>query len=123
MFKESKMDHRQIQMPRTRNDGVSITEIASQLGTTSRALRHYESKGLLAPTRNSRRARIYTAKDRAAAERIVLLRDVGLSLEEIRCLELSGVVNGRDDLLVGMLHRRRDRLLKLVQIIDDMVVG
>ncbi|MNY38406.1 hypothetical protein D3C86_1730320 [compost metagenome] len=53
----------------------------------------------------------------------MLLRDVGLSLEEIRCLELSGVVNGRDDLLVGMLHRRRDRLLKLVQIIDDMVVG
>jgi DNA-binding transcriptional MerR regulator len=117
------MDHRTIQLPRTRNDGVSITEIASQLGTTSRALRHYENKGLLAPNRNSRRARIYTAKDRAAAERIVLLRDVGLSLEEIRCLELSGVVNGRDDLLVGMLHRRRDRLLKLVQIIDDMVVG
>jgi len=65
-------------------DGVTVSNLAETLGTTVRALRHYEDVRLLNPARNSRRMRLYNFDDRARAEMIVALRRADIPLEHIR---------------------------------------
>lgn len=63
----------------------SIQEVAKQVGTTSRTLRHYDDEGLLPPTRIG--ANGYRYYDQAALvrlQRILLLRELGLGLPAIR---------------------------------------
>jgi DNA-binding transcriptional MerR regulator len=63
----------------------SIQEIARLAGTTSRALRHYDDIGLLAPSRIAGNG--YRHYDQAALvrlQRILLLRELGLGLSQIR---------------------------------------
>ncbi|GGT66933.1 MULTISPECIES: MerR family transcriptional regulator [Streptomyces] len=62
----------------------SIQEIARKAGTTSRTLRHYGERGLLEPSRIG--ANGYRYYDQAALvrlQRILLLRELGLSLPAI----------------------------------------
>lgn len=62
----------------------SIQQISRLAGTTSRTLRHYDQVGLLPPTRIG--ANGYRYYDRAALvrlQRILLLRELGLGLEQI----------------------------------------
>lgn len=62
----------------------SIQEIARLAGTTSRALRHYDAIGLLAPTRiASNGYRHYDQSALVRLQRILLLRELGLGLEQI----------------------------------------
>ncbi|WP_308492586.1 MerR family transcriptional regulator [Microbacterium terrisoli] len=63
---------------------LSIHEVATLTGTTSRTLRHYDEIGLLAPTRIARNG--YRHYDRTALvrlQRILLLRELGLGLPQI----------------------------------------
>jgi len=69
---------------RRTSDGVTVSHLAESLGTTVRALRHYEDVRLLSPARNSRRMRLYSFDDRARAEMIVTLRRADIPLEHIR---------------------------------------
>lgn len=62
----------------------SIQQVAQLAGTTSRTLRHYDDIGLLPPTRIG--ANGYRRYDEAALvrlQRILLLRELGLSLTQI----------------------------------------
>jgi DNA-binding transcriptional MerR regulator len=62
----------------------SIHEVARLAGITSRALRHYDDIGLLTPTRTA--ANGYRHYDQAALvrlQRILLLRDLGLRLDDV----------------------------------------
>ncbi|MFJ5093186.1 MerR family transcriptional regulator [Streptomyces sp. NPDC088557] len=62
----------------------SIQEVARKAGTTSRTLRHYGERGLLEPSRIG--ANGYRYYDQAALvrlQRILLLRELGLSLSAI----------------------------------------
>lgn len=68
----------------------SISDLADEFGVTHRAIRFYESKGLLAPKRLNG-ARIYSRRDRARLHIIVRAKSLGSSLEEIRdYLDLYG---------------------------------
>lgn len=59
--------------------------------TTPRTLRFYDSKGLLKPSgKNKSGYRLYTLQDLEKLQMILLLRRLGLSLEEIRYLLLEG---------------------------------
>lgn len=83
----------------------SIQQVARLAGTTSRTLRHYADVGLLAPSRIG--ANGYRHYDRAALERlqrILLLRDLGLSLPQI------GAVLDRDVTPQAALARHLDWL-------------
>lgn len=90
----------------------SIQRIARLAGTTSRALRHYEQLGLLAPA--GRAANGYRYYDEAALtrlQRILLLRELGLGLPAI-----ADVLAGDDDDARALathlqwLCRERDRI-------------
>ncbi|AZC12909.1 MerR family transcriptional regulator [Microbacterium sp. ABRD28] len=65
----------------------SIQQISRAAGTTSRTLRHYDDIGLLAPTRiGSNGYRYYDSSALVRLQRILLLRELGLGLEQIRDL-------------------------------------
>jgi DNA-binding transcriptional MerR regulator len=60
-----------------------IGEIADEFKVTLRTLRFYEDKGLIAPKRVGS-SRFYGRRERARLRLIILGRDIGFSLEDIR---------------------------------------
>ena len=60
----------------------TIGELAGEFEVTTRAIRFYESKGLIAPARRGI-ARSYTRRDRARLRLILRGKNLGFSLEEI----------------------------------------
>ncbi|MET9021201.1 MerR family transcriptional regulator [Actinopolymorpha sp. NPDC004070] len=63
---------------------MRIGELAERTGTTTRALRYYESQGLLAARRAANGYRDYGDTDRRIVEEIRSLLAIGFSLEETR---------------------------------------
>jgi DNA-binding transcriptional MerR regulator len=71
-------------------DIVGIADLAREFAISPRALRFYESKGLLHP-RRAGRARVYTRRDRARLTLILRAQALGSTLAEIRhYLDLYG---------------------------------
>lgn len=63
----------------------SIQEVAKQVGTTSRTLRHYDDEGLLPPSRvGANGYRYYNQAALIRLQRILLLRELGLGLPAIK---------------------------------------
>jgi DNA-binding transcriptional MerR regulator len=60
----------------------AIGELAAELGVTTRAIRFYEVKGLIAPARRGV-ARSYSRRDRARLKLILRGKNLGFSLEAI----------------------------------------
>jgi DNA-binding transcriptional MerR regulator len=61
----------------------TIGELAEAFGVTTRAIRFYESKGLISPPRKGV-ARSYSRRERARLSLIQRGKNLGFSLEEIR---------------------------------------
>ena len=61
----------------------SIGELAREFDVTPRAIRFYESEGLLSPARQGQR-RIYTPRDRTRLKLTLRGKRLGLTLSEIR---------------------------------------
>lgn len=64
-------------------DSLTIDEVARRTGLTSRALRFYEGRGLVAPFRSSSGRRVFAREDLERLHRIVALKQAGFSLAEI----------------------------------------
>jgi len=73
----------------------SIGELAREFDVTPRAIRFYESEGLLAPLRDGQR-RIYTPRDRTRLKLTLRGKRLGLTLSEIRDL-IDMYEPGRDE--------------------------
>ncbi|MBA2944634.1 MerR family transcriptional regulator [Streptomyces himalayensis] len=107
---------------------MRIGELAARAGTTTRALRYYESRGLLPARRGGNGYRTYDERDLRLLQQIKTLQDFGFDLEETRpfveCLRAghpagdscpaSLVVYRRKlaelDALIGELAAVRDRV-------------
>jgi DNA-binding transcriptional MerR regulator len=64
--------------------GWSIAEVARESGVTSRTLRHYHAIGLLIPARTAPNGRRYYEQEQLLRlQQILLLRDLGLSLDVV----------------------------------------
>ncbi|WP_128380159.1 MerR family transcriptional regulator [Streptomyces cavernae] len=63
---------------------MRIGELAERAGTTTRALRYYEARGLLPARRNSNGYRTYDEHDLKLLRQIRTLQDCGFDLEETR---------------------------------------
>jgi DNA-binding transcriptional MerR regulator len=61
----------------------SVSELGRELGVTARAIRFYEDKGLLSPSRVGN-IRVYTARDRARMILILRGKQLGFSLRQIK---------------------------------------
>lgn len=63
----------------------TIRELTREFGLTARALRFYEEKGLLAPTRQGQ-DRLYSRRDRSRLRLVLMGKWVGFSLEEVKAM-------------------------------------
>ncbi len=114
-------------MPGDRDRIYSVTELAREFGTTARAIRFYEGKGLLSPSRVGSN-RVYTHRDRARLVLILRGKRLGFSLREIKeFLALyhnssDGVLQMRS--LAGRLRERMQDLehqqAVLTETLDDL---
>jgi DNA-binding transcriptional MerR regulator len=68
--------------PAAGGEVLTISQMADKFGLTPRALRFYESKGLLAPAREGR-GRIYTQTDQRHLGLILKGRKLGFTIAEI----------------------------------------
>ncbi len=97
----------------------SIGDVARLTGLTARTLRHYDEIGLLHPFRiGANGYRWYGRTQLRRLQRILLLRELGLPLAEIRA-----ILDGESDELAFLLQHR-DRLnaerMRLEQVIDTI---
>jgi MerR family transcriptional regulator, copper efflux regulator len=88
---------------------LTIGELASRFGLATHVLRHWESMGLLTPTRDAGGQRRYAHPDLSRVAVILMGKEAGLGLRELR--ELLSTANPMDhaDLLrqhVTALERR-----------------
>ena len=63
---------------------MRIGELAERAGTTARAVRYYEARGLLPGRRDARGHRVYDERDLRLLRQIRTLQDFGFELEETR---------------------------------------
>ncbi len=102
----------------------SISDLAGEFGVTTRAIRFYEEKGLLRPSRNGQR-RIYDGADRARLKLILRGKRIGLTLDESREI-IEMYEPGQDNeeqlsLLLGKVTERRTLLQAQLADIHNML--
>jgi DNA-binding transcriptional MerR regulator len=100
---------------------MRIGELAARAGTTTRALRYYESRGLLTARRDPRGYRTYGEEELRLLRQIRTLQDVGFGLEETRpfvdCLRAG---NATGDACPASLEAYRRKLAELDACIAEL---
>lgn len=103
----------------------SIRELSKEFGVTTRTLRFYEEKGLLAPLRDGQN-RVYSASDRARLILILRGKTLGLSLEQsadlISMYDPSSNNKKQLELLIDKIGARRSQLKQQKQELEQMIV-
>tara|TARA_B100000315_G_scaffold203268_1_gene196277 strand:+ start:322 stop:750 length:429 start_codon:yes stop_codon:yes gene_type:complete len=98
----------------------SVTELAVDLGITARAIRYYESKGLLSP-RRAGKIRVYSHRERGRLQIILRGKRLGFSLADIgEYLDLYDADATQHEQLVLLLNRISTRLTDLEQQKGDL---
>ncbi|MEU4601493.1 TipAS antibiotic-recognition domain-containing protein [Kribbella sp. NPDC023972] len=103
----------------------SIAEVARASGVTSRTLRHYHSIGLLVPARTAPNGRRYYEQEQLLRlQQILLLRDLGLSLDVVA--EVIEHRSSHDTIEVLTRHkewllREQLRLGQLLRTVDTTI--
>ncbi|MBM7600791.1 putative AdoMet-dependent methyltransferase [Virgibacillus halotolerans] len=101
-----------------------IHEVAEQLGTTSRTIRFYEEKGLIAPKKDKENDyRTFTEKDVFRLSTIMALREVGISLNDMKKLLEDPHMGMRQylDIQRAALFEKWLEMKDMINTIDNMV--
>jgi DNA-binding transcriptional MerR regulator len=100
---------------------MRIGELADRAGTSTRAVRYYESQGLLHAARTANGYRDYTETDLRLVREIRSLLDIGFGLEETRpfveCLQAG---NDSGDVCPASIDVYRQKLAELDACIDRL---
>ena len=100
-------------MPSLMTDVLTITELARETGVTARAIRFYESKGLLTP-RRAGTTRIYTYRERGRLQLILRGKRLGFSLTDIgEYLDLYDADPTQHDQILLLLDKVNTRIDEL----------
>jgi DNA-binding transcriptional MerR regulator len=92
----------------------SIGDLAREFNVTLRALRFYESKGLLNPRREGN-LRLYTTKDRETLAQILKGKQLGFTLSEIR-----GLITNDDPSYGSMgLKLSREQCVEQIKLLEQ----
>lgn len=92
----SGVEHPEFEMRRA-DPEWTISEVSRAFGLTLRALRFYESKGLIAPRRFGG-ARFYTSRDRARLKLVLAAKQMGFTLSETASMLGRAADNPNEDL-------------------------
>lgn len=97
---------------------MRIGELAARAGTTTRALRYYESRGLLPARRDDKGYRSYDEADLRLLTQIRTLQDFGFDLEETRpfveCLRAGHPEGDSCPASLAVYRRKLDELDALI---------
>jgi DNA-binding transcriptional MerR regulator len=94
----------------------TIGALSREFGVTLRALRFYESKGMITPQRNGA-VRLYSAADRERLALILTGKRLGFSLAEIRRMVADRAGRG------GHLGLSRDACLEQIAMLEEQKRG
>ena len=102
--------------PLKKDEILTISQMAEKYGVTPRALRFYESKGLLAPAREGR-ARIYKQADQQHLLLILKGRKLGFTIAEIS--QMIAAEDGRAS--PQALKMTREKCLEQIELLERQV--
>ncbi|TQV66176.1 MerR family DNA-binding transcriptional regulator [Exilibacterium tricleocarpae] len=98
----------------------SISDLSREFDITTRAIRFYEDKGLLAPRRRGQ-TRIYSNSDRTRLKLILRGKRLGLSLQESReIIDMYHPGGSNTEQLNSLLSKIRQRKMLLQQQLLDI---
>lgn len=101
------------------DDKMTSGEIARKAGVSQKAVRLYDEKGLLKPTEYSDgNYRLYDKEALQILEKIVALKQIGFSLEEIRDNLTSGDAKDIEEALRLQLAIMEEKRYKIEMVID-----
>ncbi|MEZ5566993.1 MAG: MerR family DNA-binding transcriptional regulator [Halioglobus sp.] len=104
----------------------TISELAQEFDVTTRTIRFYEEKGLIAPRREGRK-RLYSPADRVRIKLILRGKRIGMSLREcVEVIDMYDPANNNTEQLHALLKRisaRRETLLQQKTDIDQLLQG
>ena len=97
-------------------EGLSIGQTSAATGVSVEALRYYEREGLLLdPTpRNAGGRRRYREPDIAWIAGLVMLRQTGMSIADIRVMAEVSRRPGTEAERLALLERHRERVLEVI---------
>jgi DNA-binding transcriptional MerR regulator len=100
---------------------MRISDLAAEAGVTVKAVRYYESQGLLKPRRESNGYRAYDADDVVVVREVKALLSLGLTAEQtypfIECLRAG---NERADVCPASLTAYRTRIADVDRRIGEL---
>ncbi|WP_106402875.1 helix-turn-helix domain-containing protein [Actinocorallia populi] len=102
------------------SDGMAIGELAERFGLATHVLRHWESRGLLEPARDPGGQRSYEQADLARVALILMGKEAGFTLGELRTLLSTGDPMDHRDLLQRHV-RRLDQRISRAQAARDLI--
>ncbi|GAA5524379.1 hypothetical protein Maes01_00936 [Microbulbifer aestuariivivens] len=98
----------------------SISDLSREFGITTRTIRFYEDKGLLAPERRGQ-TRIYSPEDRVRLKLILRGKRLGFSLDESReIIEMYDPAHGNVEQLQRLLQGIAEKRAQLQQQLRDI---
>ncbi len=101
-------------------DTQTITELAREFGVTTRAIRFWESHGLVSPAREAGN-RIYSKRDQTRLKLALRGKRLGLSLAEIKDLiDMYDTAEDESSQLLSFLDALTQRRASLEQQRDDI---
>src|SRR3954451_20212706 len=100
---------------------MRISDLAAEAGVTVKAVRYYESQGLLKPRREANGYRAYDAEDVVVVQEVKALLSLGLTAEQtypfIECLRAG---NDRADVCPASLTAYRLRIAEVERRITEL---
>ena len=106
--------------PVTMSETQTITELARDFGVTTRAIRYWESHGLVSPAREGGN-RIYSKRDQTRLKLALRGKRLGLSLAEIKeLIDMYDTVEDESTQLLSFLDVLAQRRAALEQQRDDI---
>lgn len=98
---------------------LNASDAARRLGISTKALRLYEQRGLLAPVRSDAGWRAYGPQDLERASEVVALRGLGFSLTQVARI-LNGDASGLEPALAAHQATLEARLDEVVAALDGV---
>ena len=100
---------------------MHIKDLAEQAGVTVKAVRYYESRGLLSPERAANGYRTYEPADVGVVREVRALLSLGLTAEQTRpFVECLRAGNDRADVCPASLSAYRSRIAEIDERITEL---
>ena len=111
-------------MTKTSGPIFTISELAEELGITSRTIRYYEEVGLIEPIRHEDIAqRLYGARERVRLKLILRGKRLGFSLTEIKeMIDLYDADPTEREQLQRVIAYGEQRLSEIDELLQDLQV-